>query len=285
MSLLRLIERSRSFMNTTISIKVVQKNQNTVEILDSIEAAFGEFDRIVDKFTRFNENSELSNLNRQPGKWIVVSEEFFSLVSLMITISKQTNYAFDPTIIDFLETYGYDKNYDFSKLDSPELQKFVEDIAKKRKSIEKISLDKKNYKIKLSSNQRIDLGGIGKGYAVDCAAKKLLEISQNFLIDAGGDVYAAGRNQSEQPWIISLHDKSGEVGMIKLEDMALASSGNWARKVKQFHHIINPTTGKPVNKNFNTVFVKAESATIADAWATALFVNPDLDHDFEVLFS
>ncbi|MCA9381292.1 FAD:protein FMN transferase, partial [Candidatus Dojkabacteria bacterium] len=95
------IFHSRKFMNTDIDITVIQDGQSTIEIAEAIESAYGEFERIVKKFTRFNEDSELSNLNRQSGKWVQVSEELVFLVSYMLNMSKKTDGAFDPTIIDF----------------------------------------------------------------------------------------------------------------------------------------------------------------------------------------
>src|SRR5688500_6588717 len=73
----RIIERQKNFMNTTITLKVVQTSESTVKINEAIEEAYAEFDRIVKQYTRFNEDSELSNLNRQNGEWVKVTDEFF----------------------------------------------------------------------------------------------------------------------------------------------------------------------------------------------------------------
>ncbi len=265
-------------MNTIITIAVAQTDgDSTVEISDAIEAGFGEFDRIVKKFTRFNQDSELSNMNRNAGKWTTVSEELVSLVKQMLDLAEATSGAFDPTIIDFLETYGYDPNYDFSKLDKPDLDKLVKKIASERKSWRDIELDIPNHRIKLAETQRIDLGGIGKGYAIDLAMQKLSQFD-NALVDGGGDIRVKGTNENGEPWQLGLkHFNPGDkephiVGKIVSDDIALASSGSWARKVKQFHHIIDPTTGEPV-EGLQTVFVTAPNATLADSWATALFVG------------
>lgn len=275
---MNLIERSKKFMNTDIIFKVVQTNEQTTKILDAIEDGFYQFDRIVKTYTRFDENSELSNLNRMSGEEVKVSSEFFFLVEYMLDLAKKTNGAFDPTVIDYLEVYGYDKNYDFSKLDKPELNKYVENIFKTRKSYKEIKLNKKNSSVKLAKGQRIDLGGVGKGYAIDCAYNVFKECGiDNFLINAGGDMRASGKNEKEEIWNVELiHENENQekiaVGMVKLDNEALACSGSWARKVKQFHHLIDIKTGKPV-ENKKTIFVKAKTAMVADSWATALFVS------------
>jgi thiamine biosynthesis lipoprotein len=300
---MRLISHQKNFMNTTITIKVVKTDESTILIQDRIEEAFGEFDRIVKKYTRFNEDSELSNLNRMSGSWVQVSDEFLYLIEFMVSVAHKSNGSFDPTIIDFLEIYGYDKNYDFTKLDNPELDKLVEKIRKERPSWQEIEIDKKNRKVKLAKGQRIDLGGVGKGYAIDCAFEIMAGTGQcpvrtnppfnsplykrgeggisNFLIDAGGDIRTNGLNEKKEEWKVGLKTKkeSGEEvvrGYIELESgQSLASSGSWARRVKQFHHLINPKTGRPKEAKYSTVYVLAPTGIEADAWATALFVSGD----------
>lgn len=276
---MHLILRDKKFMNTTITIKAVQNNEATVDIMDAIERAYGEFDRIVKQYTRFDESSELSNLNRNSGTWVKISGEFFDLVKYMLDLADQTDGAFDPTIIDFLDVYGYNKNYDYSNLENPELNKIIDERAKNRPSWNEIELDPEGKRVKLSKDQRIDLGGVGKGYAIDCAYNQLLKTIPNFLIDAGGDLRSSGTNEEGTLWSVGLKSMSQEevpevIGGLTLDNEAVASSGSWARKVKQFHHLINPKTGLPENQ-FRTVYVQAKSAIDADAWATALFVGGD----------
>lgn len=269
------IIKQKEFMKTTITFKVVQDKEKTVDILNAMEEGFGEFDRIVKTYTRFEDTSELSNLNRQPERWINISEEFCYLIDYMLTLAEKTDGAFDPTVIDFLETYGYDKNYDFSKSEKPELDSLVQKLVNERPSFRDIELDKKNLKVKLAKNQKLDLGGIGKGYAIDCAYNKLNKFD-NFLIDGGGDIRAKGKNDKKELWLVDLlgfrNDKKEVVGQVKLDNESIAGSGSWARKFKQFHHLINPKTGKPQNK-YSTVFVQAPTSIESDSWATALFVG------------
>ncbi|MBL8015097.1 MAG: FAD:protein FMN transferase [Candidatus Doudnabacteria bacterium] len=281
-------------MKTTITITVVKHSEHsTVEVNDAITEAFGEFDRIVKQYTRFNENSELSNLNRRSGEWTTVTSEFLMLIKRMLEISAKSDGAFDPTVIDYLETYGYDPNYDFSKLDNPDLDNHVKKLAETRKSWKEIELNEAESSVKLAAGQRIDLGGIGKGYAIDCAYEKLNKYP-DFLIDAGGDIRCKGLNDEGKPWKLNLlhkaKDRSGDgqgdqnlkeslknpnagssIGYVEISDLAIACSGSWARRVKQFHHILDPRTGAPV-ESMQTVYVSATDATLADSWATALFV-------------
>lgn len=273
-----LIIRQKDFMKTVITIKVVRDNEKTIDVLDGIEDGFSEFDRIVKQYTRFNEDSELSNLNRNAGRWVRVSDEFFRLIKYMIGLAEKTNGAFDPTIIDFLEVYGYNKDYDFSKLENPDLDKLVKEKLSKRRSFREIELDEVKKEVLLQPTQKIDLGGIGKGYAIDCAYEKLEKKGvKNFLIDAGGDIRAKGTNDSGEYWKVGLKHQGEDgaetiLGEIELKNSSIACSGSWARKVKQFHHLINPKTGKPENSR-RTVYVQSDLAIDSDSWATAIFIG------------
>jgi len=270
----RLIEQAEALMGTTITIKAIKTEKiSTVAVSDALELGLSEFRRIVKLYTRFRDDSELADLNRRSGTWVDISAEFLMLISKMLQLSKETKGAFDPTIIDFLEIYGYDKNYDFSKLENPKLDQLVNKIATTRASWQDIEFDQTNLRVKLVKNQRLDLGGIGKGYALDCAVKHLQNVG-NFLIDAGGDLFAQGHNLENKPWLVDLKHKDGVIGQIEMSapGEALACSGTWARKVKQFHHLINPVSGESDAK-FETVFVLAKDGITADTWGTALAVG------------
>ncbi len=263
-------------MGTTITISVVKAdNESTIEINDGIEEAFSEFDRIVNKFTRFHPDSELSNLNRNAGSPTKVSDELYSLISHMLDLAQTTEGAYDPTIIDFLEIYGYDSNYDFSKLNNPELDTFIQERVRNRPSWKDIEIIDDSKSINLQKTQRIDLGGIGKGYAID-QAFNILDKFNNFVIDAGGDIKVKGKNEQEKPWQIGLKHKDGTeeiiIAGLNIEGGALASSGSWVKKLKQFHHLINPHSGKPV-EDISTVYVLASEAILADGWATSIFIG------------
>ncbi|MBN1915835.1 FAD:protein FMN transferase [Candidatus Dojkabacteria bacterium] len=270
----RIIEQERVFMNSKLNIKVFSDAERD-EIEKKIDEAFSKFRYIVNRFTRFEETSELAKLN-DSKKAFEASKELFRLVRFSLDVAEETDGAFDPTIIDLIEAYGYKKGYDFSVLEDPEkIRKEIDTLVKDRPNFRDIKLNEKASTITLAKNQRIDLGGIGKGYAMDLARKVLLPL-KNFLINAGGDIYAHGVNKENKPWTAGLlfvdeKGKSEVIRKMNLKNQALASSGSWARKVKYFHHLLNPKTGKPCSKILQS-FVVAKSAILADAYSTALFV-------------
>ncbi len=280
----KLLSCEKIFMNTKIRFFTWTKFDR-FETFKIFDTAYEKFHYVVDNFSRFNTNSELSKLNMSSRKTIKISEELFKLINFALSIAYKTNGAYDPTIIDFLETYGYKDNPDFKNLKREKLiKKEIKMILKSRHSFKDIKLDKNNFTIKLQKNQKLDLGSVGKGYAIDLAYNEML-ILENFLIDAGGDIRARGKDESGKPWLVGLNVAgSGEIGKIWLQNQSICCSGSWARKVSYFHHLINPKTGEPQNE-VNQTFVISRTATEADAWSTALFVLGKEAHKYSKKFN
>lgn len=273
------------FMNTIVRIQIVS-NQGTIFTKEKLYKAFDCFKYVVDKFSRFKKDSELSLLNTGKIKDGIVSQELFDLINLTLKASKETDGIYDPTIIDLLELYGYDEKGSFSGLSNKKLSDEVIIMCKNRPSVNDIVLDKKLKKIQLLKNQKIDLGSVGKGYAVDLAYDFLRKFNfDGILINAGGDIRSFGVNAHGLPWTIALYraqlpnnaiDHNTKIdgnswGNVILENESISGSGGWARKIGVFHHLLNPKTGFPINE-VSQSFVIAKTATESDLYSTILFL-------------
>ena len=123
------------------------------------------------------------------------------------------------------------------------------------------------------------LGGIGKGYAVERAVKTMRAAGlRDFLIQAGGDLYAAGLKEG-RPWRLGINDPRGPAGRsfatLDLSDGTFSTSGDYARSfVKdgvRYHHIIDPATGQPA-RLCRSVTIVADSPLVADGLSTGVFL-------------
>jgi thiamine biosynthesis lipoprotein len=124
----------------------------------------------------------------------------------------------------------------------------------------------------------LDLGGIGKGLAVD-AAREVLAPLGDFVIDAGGDILASGNGPDGNGWLIAVgHPRSPEVELarVTLRDEAIATSSvvkrRWRRGGAEKHHIIDPRSGEPAETDCIAVSVIAPSAVEADVYAKCALV-------------
>ncbi len=260
----QLLKYNFSAMSTGIEFQA-DFDCGVVEANTLLQKAEQEFYRVAKTYTRFADDSELSSINKAGGGQL--TEEFGKLVQRMLELAEFSGGAFDPTVIDLLELNGYKNSFDAAKI--IQNRKIPVDIAsylKKRPSWKQIKLSNA-YQLKLAEGQRLDLGSIGKGYAISQVAEILAAGSKRLLINAGGDVYAVGEG-----WTVDLEIKTPESRFVKLElssvGQTVASSGSWARQAGSFHHLLNPITGKPTGPV--QAFCIGPDPTLADGLATVL---------------
>jgi thiamine biosynthesis lipoprotein len=125
---------------------------------------------------------------------------------------------------------------------------------------------------------RVHLGGIGKGYALDVAIGLLRgEGFADFLIQAGGDMYASGTNNGT-PWRLGIADPRGvhaPFAAVELRNETLSTSGDYERSFMKdgirYHHLIDPDRGEPA-RGCRSVTIVADRATTADVLSTGVFI-------------
>lgn len=265
-------------MGTLIDLQVIS-NKATVDINNILETGINIIQQIKSRYSRFDKHSELSQLNNSTGYFQCQDREIVNLIKFGIELYKKTDGYFDISIADFLELYGYGRKIDISTTNI-DLSKEITEILKTRPKLTDIQIDQKLLKIKLQPNQKLDLGSYIKGFAIKKIKEFFLRSNiDNFLINAGGDIYANGTKQSYKPWIVGLFDSSTNssstklIKKIPLLNESIACSGKWARKIKSFNHLINPLTGGCIDNN--DVFVKSRDPMIADAFATICYIKPE----------
>jgi thiamine biosynthesis lipoprotein ApbE len=136
---------------------------------------------------------------------------------------------------------------------------------------------------------QIDLGGIGKGYAVDMATRILKgNRIRSALINFAGNIYAYGTPPGRKSWVIGLQHPRKSEGLLnsfEIKDKAVSTSGDYEKFFiidgKRYSHIIDPRTGNPV-KDIVSVTIIADTATRADALSTGVFVL-GLDKGMELI--
>jgi len=243
-------------------------------------AVIGLFQRLEDDLNEWREGSPLAEVNRLAGGGPVeVPPDLLALVERSLEIAERTGGAFDPT---WAALWGV---WDF-QAEEPEVPD-PEVIAEAAARVDwrKVELIPEAGTIRLPEpGMKIGLGGIAKGYALDRAAELLRTRGhRDFLIVAGGQVYAAGR-RGERPWRIGIRDPRGDAtdafALIDLADgLSSSTSGDYESYFElggvRYHHILDPRTGCPT-RGLTSASVIAPDATLADALSTALMVlGPD----------
>ena len=234
------------------------------QALRAMAEAEWEVRRLESIFSRFDSDSELSELNRRGT--LRVGPELLEVVDLALAARDRTGGRFDPTVHDALVAAGYDRTFEEVSAeqggDDPRASAALRCAGSVR-------VDRTTRSIELDPGVHLDLGGIAKGYAVDRAAKLLGELGP-CLVDAGGDIATRGGG-----WPIGLDTGDGTL-TLELGDGAVATSGrdrrHWTRGSEELHHIIDPATGLPAAGDLLRVTAVAATATDAEVQAKALFL-------------
>jgi FAD:protein FMN transferase len=254
------VERTQDgIMGTRIRIELWAEEREAGEA--AIEAVLEEMRRIDREMSTYKPTSEVSRVNAQAARGPVkIGAELYSLLETALGYSELTDGAFDITYA----SVGY--LYDFRKRVRPDDQQI--EAALPGINFRHIRLDAKARTVSFARpGVRIDLGGIGKGHAVDRGIEVLERRGiRHALVTAGGDSRIVG-DRFGKPWVIGIRhpDRKDEViARIPLEDAAISTSGDYERYFdeggERYHHIINPRSGHSASQ--------VRSATILGATAT-----------------
>jgi thiamine biosynthesis lipoprotein len=267
-------KRVVKLMGNRFEISIVNDNSERAE--GSIDSAIAEISRIEVLLTTFRDNSQTNKINGNAGiQPVVADREVFDLISRSLKISTLTQGAFDIT-------YGsIDKNlwnFDQNMSSLPDVETANRMI--RLINFKNVILNEKNCTVFLKEKgMRIGFGGIGKGYAADCASMLLKRSGiKSGVVNAAGDLTTWGEQPDGGPWTIGIADPNAKhhpFSYLNVSDMAVATSGNYEKYAvingKKYSHTIDPRTGYPVS-GLKSVTILCKSAELADALATPVMV-------------
>ncbi|MEP6625485.1 MAG: FAD:protein FMN transferase, partial [Acidimicrobiia bacterium] len=230
------------------------------------------------KWSRFLPESELSLLNAAGGgRPVVVSAVTFALIARAVDAWRRTDGTFDPTGLDAIRAWGYDRDFP----DVAPLGAALDHIAGQPfRGCGNIHLDSTVRAVTLPAGVRLDLGGIGKGYAADLVADDLLAAGvAAACVDLGGDLCVRGDGPYDGAWEVVFDDPdlAARWGRLRCASGAMATSTRlrrrWRRGAREVHHLLDPATGAPAVSGLASVTVVAGEAWWSEVLAKAAFVR------------
>jgi len=247
---------------------------------DAGARAAGAIERLEEQWSRFRPTSELCALNASAGAPVMVAPELFALIDRAVRAWRDTSGRYDPTVLPAVIAAGYDRDFDAVAADGagPATE------PTPAPGCAAIELDPRLHAITLPAGVALDLGGIGKGYAVDLVARKLVESgARGALVNLGGDLRAIGAAPEPHGWVVAVDDPlaTGTTGMLALTEGAIATSTRlkraWERDGHALHHLIDPRTGRPAASGLASVTVVSGEAWRAEVLAKAAFIAGPAD--------
>ena len=255
----------------TLELFAMDTYMTFVAIGDGADDVLTDLSRTVNtlesSLSRTVDTSEVSRLNRDGSA--VWDEDGAQLLSWALQHSQETDGAFAPLV----ELWGITS-------DSPRVPSQAEiDALLPLVGYEHVH-QSEFCSISLDEGCSVDLGGIAKGYASDCAAVLFHRSAlTGGCANLGGNVYVYGTNAQNKPWSVAIQDPAdseGYVCTLSLSDAFVVTSGGYQRYFEQdgvrYHHILDPKTGHPAASGLQSVSVVSQDDTLADALSTALFV-------------
>jgi thiamine biosynthesis lipoprotein len=274
-----LIERTHQTMGTEVKVSAWTADDARADA--AIAAVFGEFDRLDALMSVWKDGSDIVRLNAAAGEHAVpVSPETREVLGIGHQISEQTGGAFDVTFAALSGLWKFDdQDKDGSVPDRHEIQKQLPFINYRDLVVDNSA----GTALLRRKGMRVNLGGIGKGYAVDRGVDILRRNGlRDFTIQAGGDMYVAGK-RGDRAWRLGIRDPRGPADRIfaalDLTDGTFSTSGDYERFFmkdgRRYHHIIDLRVGEPAALSRSVTLV-TERAVMADALAKAVFIlGPD----------
>ena len=265
-------------MATDIAIAAISdRADDDARVQSAVDRALAVFHDVETECSRFDEHSALMRANAANTEWVAVPPRCFEALVAAAVSYRRTAGRFDPRVHDDLRRLGYERSLAFESEDvvlatpavqqRPELPEWNPRFQARRGLVH---LD----------GYSVDLGGIGKGLAVRWAAEVLDETTANFLIEAGGDCYAAGHAPDGGHWRIGIEDpmdSAEPIGVLAVSDCAVATSSvrirRWTAGGAQVHHLIDPRTGLPGGDGLRAVTVVGPDAADAEVEAKTLFLE------------
>jgi FAD:protein FMN transferase len=264
-------------MGTTIALIAPVQSVDERAFLRAERLVAREFAAQEQRFSRFRPTSELSIVNGSAGRPTRVSAPFATLVSMALEAAETTGGLFDPTVLRAMVAAGYDRDFDEVILAAREVLRPAPPTGRWRE------ITVRGDVLNLPAGVALDLGGIAKGWTADLAAERVESLLPWVLVDAGGDLRAAGLVPAEGLSIGVEHPVNEDVEVLRLSLTAgaLATSSivrrSWG---PDLHHLIDPRTGRPARTGVLQASVWGETCLEAEVRSKeALLAGPAaLDH-------
>lgn len=272
------VERKDSAMGTSLHfIAYTNESVDATATGAAIDRAILEMRRLESVLSEWRDDSDVGRINQEAGSWVSIGPETRDVIDKSLWVGRASQGTFDITFQVMGDLWKFGSAEDAT----PKVPKPA-DVQKRRALIDyrKVELDREGSRVRIPKGRKIGLGGIAKGYIVDRAADVLRRAGlRAFLVQAGGDLYGAGRKPDGSAWVSGIQDPRAAPGTffatIELEDHAFSTAGDYARSYvidgKRYHHIIDPRTGYPATAS-RSVTVHAPDAMTADMIDDAVFI-------------
>jgi thiamine biosynthesis lipoprotein len=266
-------------MGTTYMVKVVAGDFLDLEdVKEKIDQRLAEINRSMSTYQR---DSEISRFNRfkKVGQKFKISNDFLQVMKAAQEIHRLSNGAWDGTVNPLVDLWGFGRSGPRDKIPPQrEIAALLPVIG-----FANIDILDAGFLVKKQAAVTVDLSSIAKGYGVDAVANLLHSLGHsNFLVEIGGEIFAAGYRKESKPWRIGINRPRADAAfdavykVVALSNQGFATSGSYRNFFKvdgmRYSHVIDPRTGFPVSNGVVSASIVSANCTMSDGIATAVMV-------------
>jgi len=266
-------------MGTTYSVRVVGGYfQNTGGLQEKIDRRLKAINQSMSTYIADSEISKFNGFKKADTRF-EVSDDFLQVMRVAANIYRLSDGAWDGTVDPLINLWGFGRKDGGGTIpDDHKVSKLLKNVG-----FDYIKILDDRFLLKTNPSVTLDLGSIAKGFGVDqIAALIRAEGFKDFLVEIGGEVYAAGFRKDGRPWRVGVNRPQKDAPfnqvykVVPLTDKAMATSGDYRSffeiNGKRYSHVIDPRTGHPVANGVVSASVIADDCTFADGLATAIMV-------------
>ena len=257
-------------MASDVTVRILDPGPDARQAMESVHELFRVIERTC---TRFDDTSDLMRANANGRGWTQVHDQCRNVLHRAYQAYQSTDGAFDPRILESLQTLGYDRSWEHIDHDSGSLP-----TSKVTRGRWRPSFDDARGRVRVGPRP-VDLGGIGKGVAVAEAMDLLIGHGSSILVEAGGDLAVRGAGPQGAHWLVHVENPLGgeqPAAVWKVTDTSIATSSimrrHWRVGDRQVHHLIDPRTGMPARSELMSVTVVHPDAATAEVWTKVGFL-------------
>ena len=267
------VKRGQMHMGTLVFLTAVAQDEQLAH--DAIEQGFAEIHRLEQILSTWIPESELSQINAAAGqRAVAASPETIELLEHSLEMARLTKGGFNIAVGPAVKAWNVSREGRVPTREELEATRPFMDLSA-------IHIDKEAGTVYLArSGMRVDIGGIGKGYAADFAARVMREAGASAgVVAISGDIKTFGRLPDGQRFVFGIQHPRKEtgvtIGQLELEDEAVSTAGDYQRYFEKdgirYHHILDPQTLQPA-RLCQSVTVVAKTGVLADGLDTGIFV-------------
>ena len=256
------------------SVQISARGATEAVRRSAIAEAYGAIEEVDRLMSNYRDDSELTALNNRGATQAVkVSDPLFAVLQAAQEVSARSGGAFDITVGPLVKVWGFHDR-------KPHVPTPAElDAVRPLVSYRNLILDARAHTVRFARpGVELDLGGIGKGFAVELAGGVMRRYGLSAFIDAGGNQYMVGRPEGKDSWTLGIKDPEAPehlLGVVDVDEGSVSTSAQGANFLiangRKYGHILDPRTLEPAADRLS-VTVVSKDATLADALSKVGFL-------------